>query len=468
MEIFNRSERKCDSALIEAYNNPVQERIVKTGDLSTKERGSYSAINDGKNPHSKKHVEATEVDVMKRIDVVENGYEESVLKRVFVSAISSMQDFHVVPVRDLAHLYKIESDLNPPESTIWEEKEPSRTFDCFGHNENNYLFSAPCAKTGIRGRAMLLSPECSSDKNDVLIRFVDTGDTATVSKESFLELPTNLLNRNKLAIRCSMFNCREWSEECNEVFTNLVVGKVWRLELMGIEKDTGVLQVDLCCQIDNKITSVRDVLLFSDHVKFQLPGQHGWFPDIESRSFIPPTLLCLGDVQSVILSHVEGEKIYVQLLTGEGREATLALPYLMEALSQVYNVRKSEEMWELGNPRPGVPCALQDKKDSLWYRGQVVKIIRARLILVLLVDFGSTLIVPVHQIRILFPQFLEVPVVAQPVKLQSSGVLSTCDLMSRLGLREMDLEVVGVEGEVELSIEGWSVNRWLHERPGPG
>ena len=171
-----------------------------------------------------------------------------------------------------------------------------------------------------------------------------------------------------------------------------------------------------------------------------------------------------GNNYYAIISHVRTDKVHVQMMCGEGRKATLALPHLMEEMASVYGVVMCEETWVLGNPRVGVVCAVQDSKDGMWYRAQVETLVKPRIIKVKYVDFGNTVLVADHRLWRLFPEFLEVPVVAQPVRLHlpnEIGRSAVTYLKNWLCYQELELEMVGGEGE--LRVEGLSVTQWLVE-----
>jgi len=78
----------------------------------------------------------------------------------------------------------------------------------------------------------------------------------------------------------------------------------------------------------------------------------------------------------------------------------------------------------------------------------------------------NTVLVADHRLRRLFPEFLEVPVVAQSVRLHlpnESARSAVSYLKNWLRYQELELEMVGGEGDVELRVDGWSVNQLLVE-----
>ena len=105
------------------------------------------------------------------------------ISRVVVSAITNLEDFHELPVRDLARLGWIEDQLNPAPMTVWKEEEEQ--FQDFFNTEDvvvslESLFSVPCPCTGKRARAKWIFPD-SDDSKDLMVRFVDTGRSTTLS-----------------------------------------------------------------------------------------------------------------------------------------------------------------------------------------------------------------------------------------------------------------------------------------------
>jgi len=231
--------------------------------------------------------------------------------------------------------------------------------------------------------------------------------------------------------------------------------------------------VDLCFLEGGKMTSVRDLMVFLDHAKFSAPLSS--LPtisapkrpsiDVEAREFSQMPELKKGKVYRVLVSHVDKTQVFVQLLSKKAGKFTLLLPDLMDQLGETYGVRKCEEMWSLGTDRPGTPCAVKDV-DGLWYRARLEKVIRCRIVRVTFVDFGNSVVVALHKLRRLFPKFLRLPAIALPVKLKLEGrcTRSAAEIKSILGHQEVDLEVVGDEGEVKLVMEDFILNNWMVEK----
>jgi len=289
----------------------------------------------------------------------------------------------------------------------------------------------------------------------VTVRFIDFGNTATVMKDTIAPRPACLKFSRPLAMRCALFGC--WSSgglQRRNAFAQLVMNRALQLEVMGV-KD-GVRQVDLCFLEGEKMSSVRDLMVFLDQAKFPAPlslptVDNKALTDVETGQFGQLPRLKKGKVFRALVSHIDKTQVYVQLLSKKAEKFTLLLPELMDELGETYGVRKCEEMWSLGTDRPGTPCAVKDV-DGLWYRARLENVIRSRIVRVTLVDFGNSIVVSLHKLRRLFPKFLRLPAIAQPVTLMLEGrcTRSAAEVKSLLWQQEVDMEVVGAEGEVKL------------------
>jgi len=379
----------------------------------------------------------------------------SAQREVVVTSIASIEDFHVIPLSSLPILDRIQSKLNR-ENVLWEENEEGWEEDILykSARESDSLVLAPCAlPSPILGRAIILVRTLELDT----VRFVDTGDVATLQRNRIKPLPwPNLQNRPGLAIRCSLFSCRAWGEETTKVFTSLVSGHVWELEVIGAEE--GVLQVDLCRELDGKMTSVRDSLVFSDGAKFAFTGTKVVsLPDMEALTYLRAPPLRRRKRYTAITSHIDSKGLHVQILSGKARKVTLTLPSLMEELSAFYGIKYNEELFGLPlPPRPGVAAVIKDKEDKMWYRVQVEKLVRGRIFLVTYVDFGNKEFVSSHRLRRIKPQFLDLPCVAQPIDIKGwdgSGLPYTI-LRDTLGYSELQIKVSSIEGKVKIKLDG--------------
>jgi len=447
--------------------------------------------------------------------------------QVYVTDIAGMQDFYVLRVKDMPEFRRIDKILNTEQlGTILEEEilsaeEVGEIVDMpvrrhFGESEAELMNTVAQLKDEVGGdigdnseeridfeeerkelftstpllqefksgpvfigtnpgtsrRARLtILPQLCASPDMVTVRFVDFGNTATVTRDSIAPRPASLKSSRPLAMHCALFGC--WSSgglKGRNAFAQLVMGRSLHLEVM--EFKGGVRQVDLCFLEGEKMTSVRDLMVFLDHANFSAPlslttinAPEKQLIDVEARKFRQLPELKKGKVYRVLVSHVDKTQVFVQLLSKKAEKYTLLLPDLMDQLVETYGVRKCEEMWSLGTDRPGTPCAVKDV-DGLWYRARLEKVIRCRIVRVTFVDFGNSVVVSLHKLRRLFSKFLKLPAIALPVTLKLEGrcTRSAAEVKSILGNQEVDLEVVGDEGEVKLVMENFVLNDWMVEQ----
>ena len=271
-----------------------------------------------------------------------------------------------------------------------------------------------------------------------------------------------------------MYDCLAVDKDTTLEFSRLVTGHVLLMEVMGVDK--GVLEVDLIREMGDNIghTSVRDVLVLSGKALFYSPPDL-MIPSTEERKYKKVSTMVQGSSYTVLLSHTHKlrtdcvPQVSVQLVSNQETTA-LHLPILMEQMKAVYGVKRSEELWGLGRCWPGMVCAVRDTRDKMWYRGEVVSIIKGRLILVKYVDFGNCEPVPAHRMRRLFSDFLELPAFATrvclPVKVESEATMTM--LKEEIGLADLSMKILEEGNEkvlptVDLEVEGASVSEWLRQ-----
>ena len=121
----------------------------------------------------------------------------------------------------------------------------------------------------------------------------------------------------------------------------------------------------------------------------------------------------------------------------------------------------------VGQVLAGVVCAVRDSRDKMWYRGEVVTVVKGRMVLVKYVDFGNSELVPAHRMRRLFGDFMELPALATRVSLGVQVEEQILDMLrENISLVDITLKIVQ-EGSkdtvpvVELKVEGNSVTNWL-------
>ena len=391
--------------------------------------------------------------------------------KVIVSCIVSLEEFYVQKEADRNTLLQIQNLLN--------KKGRNVTGDSAGNIQEEVFVAAqfPVDKMFYRGKVVSKFVELQLDLTEVEmveIFFIDFGNTSTVPANSVRTLQPTLQVLPALATRCSMYDCMAVGKDTNLEFSRLIKGHVLLMEVMGVHKE--VLEVDLVREMGDNIghTSVRDVLVLSGKALFYSPPDL-MIPSTEERKYKKVSTMVKGSTYSVLLSHTHKlradcvPQVSVQQVSDQDKTA-LQLPILMEQMKAVYGVKRSEELWGLGRCWPGMVCAVRDSRDKMWYRGEVVSVIKGRLFLVKYVDFGNCEQVPAHKMRRLFSDFLELPALATrvclPVKVEEEDTMTM--LREEIGLADLDMKILEEGSEkvlptVDLEVEGVSVSEWLRQ-----
>ncbi|KAJ7341489.1 hypothetical protein JRQ81_005645 [Phrynocephalus forsythii] len=84
--------------------------------------------------------------------------------------------------------------------------------------------------------------------------------------------------------------------------------------------------------------------------------------------------------------------------------------HLMQQISAVYDAGETDDKF-LENPQPGQICCARYHKDMHYYRAVILEV-EDNSIDVYFLDFGNTEIVPLFDVRILLPEFQEIPALA--------------------------------------------------------
>jgi len=421
--------------------------------------------------------------------------EEQVNTKVYVSFIESVNKFYVQVARDVKSIIQIQKELNShrirnktgklevdDDDGIKAEDGTERKEEIDATDvklKPGDLVTAKFIQDKLlyRARVLFTFIELDNTLSEVEmaeVLYIDYGNTAAVPITSIRSLRSSLQSLPPLASQCSLFDCLPLGEDTTKEFRGMVSGHSLLLEIMDRREE--ILEVDLIREVGDNLgyTSVRDVLVLCGKAIFY-SSPFTSIPNVEERIYkqLPP--LKAGSVHTVMLSHLHQlshqqlPQLSVQLLSDQDKLA-LQLPSLMDQMGAVYGVKRSEELWGLGRCWPGVVCAVRDSRDKMWYRGEVVTIIKGRMVLVKYVDFGNSELVPAHRLRRLFMDFMELPVMATRVclgvKVEGEEVLGM--LREDISLVDLTMKVVeegcgDVLPTVELEVEGVSVNKWLKE-----
>jgi len=405
-------------------------------------------------------------------------------ENVYVSYVESVNEFYVQRARQVKHIIKMQKMLNSKEYNpgFWgleddmelDYRTTSERKEKHGDLKEGVLVVVKYTQDNLlyRARVTNIYLELDSSLTEIVMAeliYIDFGNKDYLPLTSLAAMPTLMEAEPPMAIKCSLFDCMPMGEDTTTEFKELVSGHRLLLEKMSM-RDT-VNEVDLIREVDDSLTytSVRDVLVLSGKAVFY-SSPSTLIPNMEEKQFkqLPP--MTVGSAHTVILSHLHQlsredqlPQLSVQLLSDKSK-LSLRLPGLMDQMAVVYGVKRSEELWGLGRCWPGVVCAVRDTRDKLWYRGEVVSMMKGRMVLVKYVDFGNCEVVPAHRMRRLFKDFMELPALATRVSLGVPIEANKMDLLrAEISLVDLTLRIVkeDIVPVVELQVEGMSVTKWL-------
>eukprot|EP00092_Neocalanus_flemingeri_P021920 GFUD01023777.1.p1 GENE.GFUD01023777.1~~GFUD01023777.1.p1 ORF type:complete len:422 (-),score=148.64 GFUD01023777.1:164-1429(-) len=415
--------------------------------------------------------------------------KEIVNTKVFVSCIESINKFYILKANEAKTVVQIQKQLNRVwytasvlelENGMGEEEDNSeggKEVEADDINPGELVIAKFQDNLFYRAKVLSIFIELDTSLTEVdmaEVLYIDYGNIGMVPINSTRPISSSLLALPPLAIQCSLFDCLALGEDTTTEFRGLVNKGCLLLETMGRREE--VLEVDLIREMGDNMgySSVRDVLVLCGKAVFY-SSPSTIIPNVEERDYKQLPSLVAGSVHTVMLSHLHQlshqqlPQLSVQLFSDQDKVA-LQLPSLMDQMGEVYGVKRSEELWGLGRCWPGMVCAVRDSRDKMWYRGQVVKIGKGRMVRVKYVDFGNTELVPDHKLRRLFKDFMVLPAMAtrvsMEVKVEGAEVMAM--LKEGIDLVDLNMKIVKEGSEellpmVELKVEGNSVNNRLKQ-----
>ncbi|NXJ68985.1 TDR15 protein, partial [Rostratula benghalensis] len=123
---------------------------------------------------------------------------------------------------------------------------------------------------------------------------------------------------------------------------------------------------------------------------------------------------------------------------------------LMKSISDAYNQCGADEL-VLKNPEPGLLCCARYSKDMCYYRAVVVEVFHV-YITVCFLDFGNTDTIPCYDVKMLLPEFSDLPALAMCCAL--AGMIPVDDVWVKTEIdffkhivfnRLLQLQVIGKE-----------------------
>ncbi|XP_031437204.1 tudor domain-containing 6 isoform X3 [Clupea harengus] len=283
------------------------------------------------------------------------------------------------------------------------------------------LFCAASSKDGsyYRGNVREI------DGKQLLVYFVDYGNTEIVDSLSLRHLPSKYQRLPPLALKCALVGikpvCDGWSVKALNFFSNFVMDKVLDLHVAGKMDDKHVVQLsdpavdgekDLChlmCSAGlarkgeaiTKPVFRPQTLLQDPQVKIietkseALSGSGAAVPKA-SRSAFKEYLFSIGSSVEVNVSHIDSPNdFWCQIARNIGY-----LKLLMQDIQCHYADSEYEELTEAA-------CVARHPENGMWYRALVIYKHQTPHVDVLFIDYGQTRKVPLQELRPIGPSFLK-------------------------------------------------------------
>ncbi|KAK3752727.1 hypothetical protein QZH41_018695 [Actinostola sp. cb2023] len=268
-------------------------------------------------------------------------------------------------------------------------------------------------------RAMVMSIEDSQAE----VCFVDFGNSEKMAvsalkvlKEEFQSLPVQ-------AIQCSLNqakpkDCKEWSDEAIAEFTDLVIEKdavikvIQKLPdhscVVDLLDESGSRDLALNALVEKGFaadpSAMQDIMVLNpDYKPFAMTFSGGDYIDISP-------LWCRSP-----------HDFYCQVLS---EDSIVAFNLMTSKLQTVYSSMGPGEN-ELHTPSVGMLCCILYTIDDTWTRGRITGVVNDSTLRIRFVDYGNEEIVQLDKVKILLPEFLDLPI--QCVQCRLASIEPTSD-----------------------------------------
>lgn len=259
---------------------------------------------------------------------------------------------------------------------------------------------------------------------DITVRFVDYGNTDTVSKNVLFQVADKFRDIPAQAVRCGLSGVKPlqsgWSPDTKDIMQSLVPEAV-KVKFEGKNSDGSwtvsltVGEVDVAEELIQAAVAKKDVSSSSDASKV-IPT-------------MPP--LAVGSSHQVFVTHVNSPtSFYCQLAANAEKLDTL--------LDDIEG--KTESLESVSGLSDGMACMAKYSADEAWYRSIVTEV-SGNTAKVLFVDYGNSESTSQESICNIPPELLKVE--AQAIHCRLSNPSGAGDnLQDQLSDKEMTLKVV--------------------------
>ncbi len=258
-------------------------------------------------------------------------------------------------------------------------------------------------------------------KTSAVVKFVDYGNSESVSFDSMKKLTENFVKLPCQAIQCSLFGAHQIANTPSDTdtkFINLAADCHFMLSVNDIGKDRQIV-ADLKCEDGTTITEQ----LFDSRL-----------PNAEVHT-IPPPIFTVNLPTAVVPCFVESPHNFYLQLTDNYKQ----LKEFVDSIDSFYKVHECEVPKE----RTGCMYAVQFSEDDVWYRARVTVVHGGGMVDVKFVDYGNSETTTMESVRVLHSKFLSTPCFAVPCFLDGLPKdLSSCTAIKAFTAMISDQELV--------------------------
>ncbi|XP_066272832.1 uncharacterized protein [Branchiostoma lanceolatum] len=254
-----------------------------------------------------------------------------------------------------------------------------------------------------------------SEEGKLGVHFVDYGNQEVVPLEKVQELHADLLKQPPFAFECVLDGAKpagtEWSTVASSWFKEVTIERVLQAEFLDSKEPVRVKLSDGSEDIGKNMVKRGHAVQDDTEIKTETSEASVDHPapvaKVSSRS--------LPKLKEVDLSEGTNVEVYVAVTWSPSdfwcqlASTTSELDSLMEKICDHYAAVNSEET--LQDPKQGMPCIAQFSEDKGWYRAKVIKV-EGDGVEVIFVDYGNSEKVEKSLVKVIKPQFTELPIQA--------------------------------------------------------
>ena len=266
-------------------------------------------------------------------------------------------------------------------------------------------------------RAQILSVDAETE--EVEVYFIDYGNGETMTWRSMKVIPEEFCELPAQALQCRLADIepvgRVWSNEAVDVLKELILDR----ELKGIPSHlckTGAVVIKLFVDDDDSVLVAQQLVVAGyAHWKKSKSSQSSSSASVSSSSSSSLSVKVkpgqFGEIKvkinrylDICISHLENpNNFYCQPI-----EHSNELTSMLEEMQVFYN---SNQAVDLAAPyaNQGQMCCARFSEDQFWYRGVIREICENSKFEVQFIDYGNSEILPLDEIKILGPKFLQLP-----------------------------------------------------------